>query len=476
MIEHTGRLGPDRLDEPATIDLGEMTKGGHPSIPDPLAPRAVARWWRGLRPAAARRWIGTALVGVVLVATAAGGARPHPPLDEVFSTSLWQQGQFDLSGEALLVLRVSAGGASLAGYRLADGALRWETPVDVRVQPDGYASAFVGDGVVVLTTGGRSQASWTEGYDLGTGARLWRRPGQPWFGAHAHLVLARPLDCPDGPACVGAIAPQGQEMVGIDGRTGSIRWTLRMPAELGYAASYDWSMPETAAPPRLATIDQNGRLTVYDARTGAIVGRRDVPPKTQPAVRIIGHRLLVPVADGIAAFDTLRVAPLWTVRASLLWEGNEIWPCGRLLCVAADGGTLAIEPEDGRVRWRLPGLVVAGGIDDRYALAYQVGADGGVEMRPGAGTAEVIALESGQRVFPARGWEPFGPAAGGRRAWMQWWNANRTQMWLGELRSGSGAVATVGTVKDVRDYCLLKAPFLACHSAGQTVRVSRLTG
>ncbi|MFG2041548.1 PQQ-binding-like beta-propeller repeat protein [Dactylosporangium sp. NPDC048998] len=354
--------------------------------------------------------IGLVLVTVFALVT---GAQPVTPLTP--SAVLRDDGISNIRSfghDLYLIRQPDLTQAVLESYRMPDSARRWASRVDAHSQ-------FVGlsDERVVLTVAGPNQDSTPTlvGLDAASGAQVWRRTGyKPSFyglsGAPG-VVLADP-DTP------GADDQQEQQrsdrqLVGIDARTGDIRWSFVTPA--GSARSYEFSELGFAEyRVEIAELDPDGTLRVRSAESAEVVRTAKVDdPGHVGGFSISGDRLLTngwgqTGQPGGAMFDLVTGRRLWERAAET--AGGPIWWCGRmLLCAWGERTIAALDPDTGRELWRLDGWRSLEQIDDKHLLATLSAPN---PDDPSLGGL-VVDAATGRTVRRIVGWDPVGRQAAG---------------------------------------------------------------
>lgn len=240
------------------------------------------------------------------------GVETLQAFDEDSGTEVWRApglGRYLGVAQRDVLLTGSPDGR-LIRLEAADGRARWATVVAAgatvyapRADAHGGVAAFASTGVVGLVA-----------FDVDTGALRWQREwaaprelGDGWGG---------------GPHLAGTIAVMAEadgRLLGIDRRTGEIKWTVPMPDAL------------PGAPPR----------------------------RDYRAFAVNAHTLFTSSMDGsVAAYRLVDVAPprlLWTYRDSRNGSAGFGLTLGpRWLWCPFIGGLVAIEPETGREVWRAP--------------------------------------------------------------------------------------------------------------------------
>jgi outer membrane protein assembly factor BamB len=155
-------------------------------------------------------------------------------------------------------------------------------------------------------------------------------------------------------------------ITGYDARTGTLRWRFDVPT--GGAVGLGLDGPD---PFLITRQDSDGVVTSHDLSTGAVL--RTVAPDPLPA----GYQLRL--WNGIAGLSvtlathvddqndlTVRVSAIqvatgrvWTRTLTpgqnVSWQGLELLPCVGLVCVVSDAGVEALDPMSGATRFTWDG-------------------------------------------------------------------------------------------------------------------------
>jgi hypothetical protein len=336
---------------PVVIDLGVLA---------PADNEDVLEFWPGRSDRRPRPspWLVVLLVLACCCVGVTAAAQPAPPARLVLSLS----GVVDSPQVAGDTLLASIGG-QITSFDLDTGAVRWQYDPPRRMR-----ALTVDDTVVVApaTCSARS-AFQTYALDAHTGAHRWDRRGAPvWLVDGAPIVvLKQPVwGCSEATMGFDPLPSAPFTWLGVDLRTGEVRWEIEIPAAVGLAAGVD-----TSGFARWFAIFDKGAVTTYDLRTGSAVNSYHPPVVDEyaPLSRILGagDRLLVARRDRgyleISTFDAPELRPRWHstipmpggVRQDL--GGLDASWCGPAICLGPASQTAGLDPLTGAERWRLPG-------------------------------------------------------------------------------------------------------------------------
>jgi outer membrane protein assembly factor BamB len=149
-----------------------------------------------------------------------------------------------------------------------------------------------------------------------------------------------------------------------DLRTGSVRWTRRLPA--GTLWGLPGVLPGTEGivglPPGeewMVTFTYAGGVTTWDVGTGAMINKMALRPLSPVSyVAALNDAVLVRVREGSTSqyttYDMPRLQERW--RMSPPEIDATPFGCGPLLCLATDTSVWAVDPDTGGIAWQLPGV------------------------------------------------------------------------------------------------------------------------
>ncbi len=267
--------------------------------------------------------------------------RPSPPSTPTVIPERWSRTLPDWAAAMVQDHRDGAIVLSdnwVSSVALADGALRWQTSVP-RVEP---RAALIGDTVLLATETAFLALERT------TGALRWLTETPETPGG---VALVGPAGTP--PVAVVSTAQGG--LVGLDSRTGRVRWTSRLPGRVrGFFAADNGTGTIAAVCNDGATAT---KLRLIDAATGAVRWEQPLPALAGSPV----------IAGGIVAVGAGAGRDHSAVRAFALSDGKRRWrapvaaPFFEDLVPLADGGDLYVLDQlgtmtrlalaDGHRRW-----------------------------------------------------------------------------------------------------------------------------
>ncbi|MEE3920197.1 PQQ-binding-like beta-propeller repeat protein [Micromonospora sp. BRA006-A] len=191
--------------------------------------------------------------------------------------------------------------------------------------------------------------------DPATGTLRWRHPGYPVRTASGGLLLENP-------------ARPARAVQAVDPDSGEVRWTLPVPGqEVGYRRD-DHGVTQ------LVLVTPQGRVTVYDADSGAVAHTGRVAPAADRAAyryaQVVADLLLVEDARGtVTGYGLDRLDERWSLpvgsRAGL-WFAD----CAGMVCLRDQvGGAQALDPATGRPAWTDERWLGMGPVGDRLIAA-----------------------------------------------------------------------------------------------------------
>ncbi|HWS32621.1 MAG TPA: PQQ-binding-like beta-propeller repeat protein [Actinoplanes sp.] len=326
---------------------------------DPVAGRPPPRLYRPL-----------GLLVALVLAVLPGGAAPH-------SGSLWRylgvipptagvETPIQLAGGHLFTVAPAGARRILTAWTLEPAPARlWSADLPPSVAADPSNGAFIpvwvrqADDVVLVTAGMSTTAiesdsgriRWTTGVritvgDGGTGMvvdRIFRpgtvydqdsgEPGMLYFSADGQPHTEPPIRT---------------EVRGVDLATGRTLWTAG-PAGSVLADPVPGDHPAVL-------ITASDRLTLHDARTGAVLHETVLPERSGagPSTSdVLGGVVLVGYDEaGLqAGYDTSTLRLLWTRDLQAEMDPPS---CAGLLCAGSRDSTEVLDPSTGRPLWALP--------------------------------------------------------------------------------------------------------------------------
>jgi len=389
-----------------------------------------------------------ALAGLLAItgsAPAPGGVRPLWTMPFSGDRSLV------LAGKTLYLSRLEGGRPAVAAYDLAGGAPKWTAPTGTALAAGSPRPA--GDLVLAPTDPATDRVTMPDGeylrerpqntvaLDAATGRERWRTAGDavPTAGTGTAVVVGKGL------LRVVRLSDGGES------------W--RRP--VGPLA--DWTLlPSGEHPEAIATIGQDGVLSVFGYADGAPRATRKVPWDTRAHVATLitaGGRLAVNLNDGsendratVYAADDLRT----------LWSAEYLTPCGDLFCSDAEEGVAGRDPATGQSRWSVPGernvFPVAGNRiiltrDDEASLLQLADSRTGRPLGP-----------------PIAGAMAFQDDRSDRRYLLRPSVTPKGQLVITRLDLADGAQTTLGTFEMKgfdRSFCLATPGYLACPLLGE---------
>ncbi|MFI2650359.1 PQQ-binding-like beta-propeller repeat protein [Micromonospora fulviviridis] len=312
------------------IDLGELRDDAPPGP-------------AGRRPRAAGRPFRSAVVLVVALVTLAAAAPPARPAARTLAGG--PAAAAFVSGDRVYVVQPPdpqrGVGRQLVAYRAGDGPPRtlWRT----LLPGAGVAtSVWEQDGTVLLVGRTAGDSAWeTLGFDARTGRVSWLQPGVGFPAGGALLMQVPEVS---GRQAIRRVAVS-------DGRT---LWSVP-----GTPDNVELSFGPSGVE-RLVHLTAAGETVVYDAVSGTRLVARDLAGGDRPTRRrtLLAAGMLLVIGDDVGtvtAYDLDTLQRRWTAALPLVGYAER---CGSLLCAnRLTGGTWALDPATGAVRWT----------DDRWA-------------------------------------------------------------------------------------------------------------
>ncbi|MEU4559605.1 PQQ-binding-like beta-propeller repeat protein [Actinoplanes sp. NPDC023936] len=337
----------------ALIELGDVAAAGPP---DPAADRITAGFDR-------RRSRPIALLAVLIVALACGGAvRPQPAGPRVLWTAPRTVEQGVVLAEDAVYVLTGGDRAEVIAYSIADGRRLWRWGTDAHLitifpAPGGGPLLVVADPVAAGNPDGPAAkaARTTVALRPGSGAELWRRPGEPHLEAVERATAMLMEFDPRGG--VGALTRIRLEDGVPIWRNGD-----REPVQEVVVETRD------DRPHRVITATVAGDVTVRGYDDGARQVTRRLPPARYSARN---SRLFGIAFDGERESTT--VYRLDTLDELL--RSETITDCGGVICAFGRSGLAALDPADGRELWRGPEIFGSVMTNDRILTEHRDGAE-----------------------------------------------------------------------------------------------------
>ncbi|MEV4136304.1 PQQ-binding-like beta-propeller repeat protein [Dactylosporangium sp. NPDC049742] len=397
-----------------------------------------------VRPAPARRrpWWLPGLLAVVLLLPGSGpmtadpASGPPPPSVVLEGDGI---GDMRADGDTLVLLMRTA----VAAYRMPGGTRRWSVPVE----PGARLLAASHGRVVLAVEEPATGTAALVGLDATTGTEVWRRdgsvPSPPTGEGPPGLLLARADDVIDG------------RLLGLDVRTGEVRWQLGTPSVRRVLAA-------AGGRREIADLDPDGTLLIRDAGSASVVRTVALPGLgAVDGFDVAGDRLLVyhfertTLLDS-AVYDLTTGRRLWQ-RTAMAAAGG-LWWCGTLLCTGTVGRTTVVDPDTGDPRWSITGWTDLGPFGDGLMWATEPTPD---TADPALG-AVVLDATTGRVVRRFGPWDVVA-ALPGHAALVTGRNPGGSL--VARLDLTTGAVTVLGRTEHwpAPPKCLATATLLACH-------------
>ncbi|MEV4532409.1 PQQ-binding-like beta-propeller repeat protein [Asanoa sp. NPDC049518] len=450
-----------------TIELGPVTVPQPDAVERDLPRRPPLRTF-------------VAVLAVALVALG-GSLVPQPPLTATATRFGGAGSSFAVAGDRLYVVRrVSEVARTLTAMRLPGGEELWTTayaPTGERIIRIDLA------GPVVLVSGGETtgRIRRTDAYDVATGRKLWWVPAELVVDADANTGYAsdadpprlRALDLATGRELWSAEPQDRFTFTAIGGAspvTGRVPPRVAPESESNAVSGAGTATVATGTsgsgaglPGRLAIFVRSGRIELRDARAGTVL--RQAAPLGDEVLPLsglsIGATLVLWYADhggtGIVGLDPDTLDVRWRMPYDV--DGGGISRCLALVCVSSQGDVLALDPTNGRLRWRVPDASYV--VEARGQLIALGSVPGGlgpirtVDPDTGAELADLHGWRTGGRGDPVVTRIPLG--------------APRTV--LGLVGPPTGTLRPLGTAAEVLLTCQSSPTAIVCRTANGTLRI-----
>lgn len=398
------------------------------------------------------------IVGIVLTLLVPASARPSatPLLTAVFGVPVAPNPQYFLDHGTLYVF--TEGSAS--AYELDTGRRRWRTPIADALQ---WVSLDHSSGTLLTMFDGPDSGTTAVSLDLDTGAELWRRAGvsgQLTTDTGTLVLYGAGPERGDSDGDVSGPQP----ILGVERRTGQVLWQRELPDR-----TTELLVDQApGATPTLISVRAGGdpEIERIDLTTGATLAHSrlagEFPTAAMTYVRqevgFAGHLLLYAAATEtgaeVYAIDTRTLTLTW--QTSLPRFSQFAGDCAALICLYGDGGTVLLDPADGRMIATAPW---------RYAIPLPSGqylaesdaislVDEQLRLRLALGPWQVLTLT-----------EPVLVARPGRAPDVSW---------IGELDLRRARILPLGQLRGIAsDSCSSDGRYLVCRSRDE-IRVFRL--
>ncbi|MGS2614502.1 outer membrane protein assembly factor BamB family protein [Micromonospora sp. LZ34] len=432
------------------IDLGELRDRPEPErIAGPRRPRPAGRPLRSVL-----------VLAAVLVTVAAAA----PPPGRVAADVPGSAADAFLADDRLYLAQpaegVTDGTRDLVAYPLPDRATTtpqrptplWRVPVPGAGQFWGIQESH---GAVLLSVAGLNgfQGGDTLVFEPDTGRLRWRQPGLARLDAAGRLLLE--TAGVDGPGTVRS----------VDLASGRALWSLSVPAEGAHYRGRDGLIEQ------LVVVTAGGAVEVYDAGTGTLLRRGELPSGGPPGTtytQLVEDLLLVidRQSGRLTGYELDGLRRRWEVELPLV---AYVYLCGELLCAAGrSGGTRALDAATGQVRWTsatwtgllpgrgglLLGLATTGSGGDRVVV---VDVTTGRELADLGAWQLVSARSADDRIVGTR------PMPGGG-------------VLVAELDVTTGRARGHDVLRDASGDCQVDREMLVCRRQGGGFVVRRLAG
>jgi outer membrane protein assembly factor BamB len=314
-------------------------------------------------------------VAALALAVLGPAAPPAPRMRLVLAAGGTAAAAFTLGRDALYTASYGVTNpnseSGIRRFDLRDGSLRWAASVNQNVQ-----NVVVNDdaGVLMARSGSDPRISFL---DSRTGTLLWRseQANTAVLGLTRRGVL------------ISTDVPGGTRLRLADAHTGRSVWSRTVDERVMFGPDDVWS----GDPARVVVISLAGTVVTLDAGTGAVLGGGDFGVRLRRAETLTGDSASAATVGGDRMVVRRRSGGRNTLTAYALTPFARLWErddgaagfaadCGGVWCVArqsgdvyteggpADAGVDAVDPADGRLRWRAPGLGFAGRMG-RFVIA-----------------------------------------------------------------------------------------------------------
>ncbi len=432
---------------------------------DVASPRAAGDGSRRRPRLGSPRALLVAAVAVLTLAVLGPAAPPAPQMRLVLSAGGTAAAAFTLGADALYTASYGVTNpnseSGIRRFDLGDGGLRWAASVRQNVQ---NLVAEETTGVLMARSGSDPRITFL---DTRTGAVLWR---SEQTNTSVLALTARG-------ALIVTDVPGATRLRLADARTGRAVWDRTLDERVSFGPD-DLS---SGAPARIVVIGLAGTVVTLDLATGAVLGRGDLGVRLRRAETLDGDsasattvgddrlvlRRRVNGRNSLTAYSLTPFARLWERVDGAAGFATD---CGRLWCVSRqdgdfstaggpdDAGVDAVDPVDGRLRWRAPGLVFAAPLG-----GLLLAGDGQEEPE-----ISVLDPDTGQPV--RRLGRMFRIADLLLRA-----DTVAATTWVGRLDPADGSWQVLGRVDSGAAYgCARRDRYLACPTIAGPTRVWRL--
>jgi outer membrane protein assembly factor BamB len=385
-----------------------------------------------------------------LLPTAAAPAGP-PPFDPFVRLSL-PVGDYSLVGDTLY--GVSSGGL-LEAYALPGGQRRWTSTIEVGGP---FSPDRIGDLLLVTTATG---AGRTAAVDAATGAVRWSQRGTPIFTdpAGGTVVVIEPPNPVEG-----APDPELGSLAAIRLADGRRLWSFPSPGgRIRMTPVYGVVDGEPVQIVGLLHATADGPM-LFDLATGADTA---VPAPGLPGPlrfgegtyqAVAGGLLVVadanPIVAALRAYDRTTMRPRWVAMSGEFVAGVE--QCGPWLCATTANETAAVDPANGRVRWRVDWFAVRAGTGDR-SVAFRLRANGPLGVA-------VLRTSTGQVLMSVDDWRPLLLAYAPRLPLLRRTGDGRIELAVLDVERGTGH--RIGELRTtLPDPCDADRVYLVCRTA-----------